>query len=170
MRAETLLREAIAHGELTRAANISSTTHPDAARTYLSDGTALAWQPGESVRGAGTFVIDAEIPSPVRPSLIRRYGIDDAMAFATAWTRAEALAKLADLPIITWLGRYRLDVPPPVLAAQASGLLAWHTNHADGVTRTRALIRHERVEKPAIPGVSPLAATLENTAGNTSNT
>lgn len=127
MRADDLLRVAIRDGAVIRSTDVSASTHPDAARTYLSDGTGMAWLVPENVRGSGGFVIDAEIPVGVRRSLVRRYGIDDPAEFAQRWTRAEALAKLDDLPIITWISRHGLDVPDHVSQLVSVGEMSWKT-------------------------------------------
>ena len=125
--AREMLERALGEGSLVRGCEVNATTCPQAARSYLSDGTALAWTVPLPLRAAGSFVLDAEIPAQVRPSLVRRYGVIDADAFARQWTRAEALAKLHDTPIITWLARHGLDVPTKVQQARDTGRVAWRT-------------------------------------------
>lgn len=125
-------------GDVVRAADVNATTFPDAARSYLADGTGLGWCVPERVRESARFVIDAEIVAPVRASLVRRFGVDDPVEFAEAWTRAEALAKLADVPIITWLSRHGLAVPADVLEDAAVGRVAWRTEVRGDVVMTRA--------------------------------
>ena len=139
MNAAELLSAALRDGRLERSSGVSRREHPLAARSYLSDGTGLAWHVPEALRSRGTFVIDAEIPQPVRSTLVRRYGVDDPDTFAERWTRAEALAKLDDLPIITWLSRHGLAVPDHVEARRDVGEIDWSTEHFDGVVVTFAV-------------------------------
>lgn len=144
MCAREVLSAAIRDGRLVRGDDVSGETWPDAARTYLADGSGMAWQVPEALRGRGVFVIDAEIVVPVRASLVRRYGVTDPDEFAELWTRAECLAKLTDLPIITWLQRHRLDIPAFVTGLVERDRLAWVTENRDGIVITRAvLLPHE---------------------------
>ncbi|MGD7705822.1 hypothetical protein [Microlunatus sp. Y2014] len=45
---------------------------------------------------------------PVPSALGARHG-SDPQTFWPAWTRTEVLAKLADVPILTWVARHGLD-------------------------------------------------------------
>lgn len=127
MKATELLEAAMTTGRLVRGADVSATTHPDAARTYLADGTGLAWHVAPDLRAHGRFVVDAEIIAPVRPSLQRRYSITDDTTFAEAWTRVEVWAKLLDTPVITWLTRHGLDEPTHIAERRDVGEIAWTT-------------------------------------------
>ncbi|HCQ19070.1 MAG TPA: hypothetical protein DIU42_07610, partial [Dermacoccus sp.] len=71
-----VLEAAVRDGDVVRAADVNATTFPDAARSYLADGTGLGWCVPERVRESARFVIDAEIVAPVRASLVRRFGVD----------------------------------------------------------------------------------------------
>lgn len=144
MNGHEVLSAAIRDGQLVRGADVSAETRPDASRTYLADGSGMAWKVPEGLGGRGVFVIDAEIVAPVRASLVRRYGVTDPDEFAALWTRAECLAKLTDVPIITWLQRHRLEVPPFATDLVERDRLAWMTENRDGVVITRAvLLRRE---------------------------
>lgn len=129
----------VAAGECLVAADVDAARYPRAARSYLADGRGVAWFcPRVS---SARFVIDAELLAPVRPVLVRRYGLRDEEAFARAWTRAEALAKLADVPIITWLSRYGLDVPDEWERLRDEGTAAWRTEWLqEGIVMTRACL------------------------------
>ena len=140
MNAHGLLADAIEAGSVVRSADVSAGKHPNAARTYLSDGSGVAWSVPTNLRHDATFAIDAEIPSVVRPALARRYGLTDPTKFAVAWTRAEALAKLFDTPIITWLARYGLALPAHANAACQAGTLAWQTGRVGDAVITYAVM------------------------------
>lgn len=134
MSAHALLGEAVRDGGLVRSTQVDATQFPHSARTYLSDGSGLAWTVPAPLRSRGTFVVDAEIPAVMRPSLVRRFGPMEPVDFARQWTRAEALAKLADVPIITWLSWCGLTVPDVMTAARDGNELAWKTiHHQDAV-------------------------------------
>jgi hypothetical protein len=78
------------------------------ARSHLSDGRAVAWV-GPVPDGA-RLAVDAELASATPPTALQsRYGGDD---FWRRWTRTECLAKLAGVPVLTWLGRHGLDAVP----------------------------------------------------------
>ena len=128
MNADEALHAAADAGCLVWGRDVSGQTWPDAARTYLGDGTGVAWVIPAHLRQHARFVIDAEIVRPIRPSLVRRYGDLDPQLFARRWTRAEAFAKLADVPIITWLQRHRLDLPD---TASHGSHLAWFSERRD---------------------------------------
>lgn len=140
--AAELLAAAVRDGRLERSREVTRQARPDAARSYLSDGTGLAWHVPSALLSHGTFVLDAEIPRPVRSTLVRRYGVDDPDTFAERWTRAEALAKLADLPIITWLSRHGLTVPEHVGALRDVGETDWSTERFGDVIVTFAVTAH----------------------------
>ena len=77
--------------------------------SHLADGRRLGWH--GPVPAGGALAIDAEITAaPVPPALARRFGTD---RFWARWTRAEALCKLADLPMLAWVGHRGLDSPDP---------------------------------------------------------
>ncbi|BCJ57490.1 hypothetical protein C1I93_19195 [Micromonospora endophytica] len=97
-------------------------------RSHLADGRCVGWYapppPGWRV------AIDAEHRGAAPPSaLVRRFGAAD---FWPRWTRAECLAKLADVPMVTWWHRYGLAVPP------GTGWL-WRTLYLDDLVVTAAL-------------------------------
>ena len=73
-------------------------------RSYLGDGRCVAWQ------AAGDhIVIDAELADrPPPPMLARTHGAEE---FWERWTRAECAAKLAGVPIASWLRAQGLEVP-----------------------------------------------------------
>lgn len=138
MNAAELLAAALRDGSIERSGRVSRRDHPFAARSYLADCTGLAWHVPAALRNRGTFVLDAEIPQPVRPTLVRRYGVEHPDTFAEHWTRAEALAKLDDLPIITWLSRHRLTLPEHVEGLRDVGEIDWSTERFDDVVVTFA--------------------------------
>jgi hypothetical protein len=77
--------------------------------SHLADGRRLGWH-GPVPPGC-VLVIDAEITAaPVPPALARRFGRD---RFWERWTHAEALCKLADVPMLAWMGSRGLDCPDP---------------------------------------------------------
>ncbi|MDQ2849357.1 MAG: hypothetical protein M3Y49_01265 [Actinomycetota bacterium] len=87
-------------------------------RTYLPDGRAVVWA---APHEAGTaHAVDAE-PAYARVSsrLARRVGSDDPVVVWTLWTRAEVIAKLFDLPLLSWLAWPGL-MPPAALADQVA--------------------------------------------------
>ena len=70
-------------------------------RSHLADGRVVGWY------GEPGVVVDAELAAaPVPPALAAAYGTDD---FWQRWTRTECAAKLAGVPIQTWLRRHGLD-------------------------------------------------------------
>lgn len=78
--------------------------------SYAADGRRACWQ------GEGEAAIDAELAAqPVPPALAARFPRHASPAvFWPAWTRAEALAKLAGVPILLWLRQHGLDADAPV--------------------------------------------------------
>lgn len=77
--------------------------------SHLADGRRLGWH-GPVPPGCA-LAIDAEITAaPIPPALARRFGTD---RFWERWTRAESLCKLADVPMLAWVGRHGLDRPDP---------------------------------------------------------
>lgn len=73
-------------------------------RSHLADGRTVVWEPPER---PGRHAVDAEIAGQdVPPALGARFPAEDPRAFWRAWTRAETLAKLADVPILVWLTRH----------------------------------------------------------------
>lgn len=149
-----MLEAAVRDGHLERGEHVDAARFPQAARTYLADGTGLAWTPPSRLRRTAAFAVDAEIVAPVRASLARRFGVHDPVEFAKAWTRAEALAKLADVPIITWLSRHGLGVPAAVVEDAAQGRVAWRTDVAEDVVTTRAVAvnAEESRDSGVVPG------------------
>lgn len=87
-------------------------------RTYLPDGRAVVWAPPHEP--ATAHAVDAE-PAYARVSsrLARRVGSDDPVVVWPLWTRAEVLAKLLHLPVLSWLAWPGL-VPPAALADQVA--------------------------------------------------
>lgn len=148
MRADEVLRLARRDGRVVRSTDVSRATYPSAARSYLADGSGAAWSVPEKLWDAGVFTLDAEVPVAVRPTLVRRYGIDDPVAFARAWTRAEALAKLDDLPIVTWLSRHGLGVPARIHRERAVSEIAWETSeHGDMIVTFAVRLRPRRLTR-----------------------
>lgn len=86
--------------------------------SYLPDGRRVCWRP-RSGDPARRHAVDAELVSAAPPERLYRRWLEGgpprpgAAAFWAAWTRAEALAKLADVPIAVWLRRHGLDAPTP---------------------------------------------------------
>jgi hypothetical protein len=77
--------------------------------SHLADGRRLGWH--GPVPPGHALTIDAEITAaPVPPMLARRFGTD---RFWERWTRAEALCKLADVPMLAWMSTIGLDSPDP---------------------------------------------------------
>lgn len=70
----------------------------------------VAWHPSTAW---GRIAVDAErLTQPVPAALGHRWGTGPGpfpTAFWRWWTQAEVLAKLHDIPILTWLDRYGLD-------------------------------------------------------------
>ncbi|WP_145225865.1 hypothetical protein [Rudaeicoccus suwonensis] len=83
---------------------------PDAVRSYVADGRAVAWNP--VVPQGVSAAIDAEIAlQPVSPALARRLRCDDPDEVWPRWTRCEVAAKLLNLPVLSWLNWPNLEVP-----------------------------------------------------------
>ncbi|YAL82531.1 hypothetical protein ACMYYO_11430 [Dermacoccaceae bacterium W4C1] len=87
--------------------------YPDRPRSYLPDGRGLAWvldpQPG------WLLAVDAEPATTRLPDAVTRRsrlpdGTPDADAVA-AWTVAEVIAKLTDMPILVRLTEFGLSAP-----------------------------------------------------------
>jgi hypothetical protein len=77
-------------------------------RSHTADFRTVGWY--APAPAGHRLAIDAELAdAPVPPALAARYGTD---GFWARWTRAEGLCKAYDLPILLWLRRYGLDVPP----------------------------------------------------------
>jgi hypothetical protein len=82
-------------------------------RSHTADFRTVGWH-GPAPAGH-RLAVDAErSAAAVPPALARRYGTVD---FWARWTRAESLCKANDMPIVLWLRRYGLDVPPDRPAA-----------------------------------------------------
>ena len=61
--------------------------------------------------------IDAEpAGTAVSARLARRAGTDDPAVVWTLWTRAETVAKLLDLPVLSWLAWPGLEIPAELAA------------------------------------------------------
>ncbi|EWT01147.1 hypothetical protein N865_11510 [Intrasporangium oryzae NRRL B-24470] len=74
----------------------------DGTHTRLADGRLLCWAPGPLLGGC-VYAVDAEIAEqPVPRALGRRSGLLG-REFWRLWTRAEARAKVRDVPIIVWI-------------------------------------------------------------------
>jgi hypothetical protein len=96
-------------------------------RSHLDDGRCVGWYgpPADGWRVAlDSERADAQVP----PALARRFGQSD---FWARWTRAEALCKLADVPVLTWWRRYGLTVPGDAVAV-------WRTLGLDDLVVTVA--------------------------------
>lgn len=90
-----------------------------AVRSYLSDGRGVGWNP-PSTTSRWQAALDAErldqrVPVVLQRLARRGSGLDPTSLPAEQlwqqWTRAEVLAKLLDVPILTWIGRYGLTLP-----------------------------------------------------------
>lgn len=77
--------------------------------SYSDDGRRACW------RGAAPAAIDIERAAcDVPDALAARFPLHATpTSFWPAWTRAEALAKLTDVPILVWLSTRGLDAPTP---------------------------------------------------------
>lgn len=72
--------------------------------TRLGDGRQLCWAPAAALDSM-TYAVDAEIADRGVPvALGRRTGITRPDVFWPLWTRAEARAKVRDVPILVWIG------------------------------------------------------------------
>ncbi|BDZ58894.1 hypothetical protein FB554_2090 [Barrientosiimonas humi] len=87
-------------------------THPRLPRSYLADGRVVAWDvtppPGWSV------AVDAELEGQQLSDLVRRraglpVGTGQAQTLV-AWTQAEVMAKLLDVPILLRLKEFGLGL------------------------------------------------------------
>jgi len=76
-----------------------------AAVSYDGLGNQFLWHPSSG--GLLRYALDVECLSTKPPEILRPRGMTDESFFA-AWTSAEVLAKLSDLPILIWLQRNRL--------------------------------------------------------------
>ena len=84
-------------------------------RSYLPDGRAVVWSAPQ--RPGIARAIDAEpAGAAVSARLARRAGGDDPATFWPLWTRAEAVAKLLGLPVLSWLAWPGLVVPDDLAA------------------------------------------------------
>lgn len=110
MNASALLAQAL-DGPLIRG-EVNRAVYPLSARSYLADGSGVAWLVPQALHEHGRFAVDIERVSPVRPILQRRFGMTSPSEFAQAWTRAEVCAKLLDIPIVVWLKHYGLSFDP----------------------------------------------------------
>lgn len=79
-------------------------------RSYLADGRGVAWHvPDQLLRGAA---IDAELAGqPVTSRIARRARSTEPDVVWPRWTRCEVVAKLLDLPVLSWLEWPGLIVP-----------------------------------------------------------
>ncbi len=80
------------------------------ARSYLADGRTVVWEPPPEV--PRRIAVDAELADQAVPrALGARFPAEaaDARAWWRSWTRAETLAKLADVPILVWLTRHGMQ-------------------------------------------------------------
>lgn len=109
----TLVRDQLRGDLLVRGPEVSGETYPGSARSYLGDGTGLAWLP----EGEDAFAVDAELRSQrVPPQLLKTRGAHDLRGrpvedFWQRWTRLEVIVKLLDVPMLTWIGRHGLGEP-----------------------------------------------------------
>lgn len=110
-RAETRLRLAGADAEA-RLRSDGADASAALTRSHTSDSRTVGWY-GSPPPG-WELAIDAELTdAAVPPALAARYGRD---SFWARWTRAESLSKLFRVPIVLWLRRHGLRVPPHVPA------------------------------------------------------
>jgi hypothetical protein len=79
-------------------------------RSYLADGRGVTWNlPDELIPHAA---IDAELATqPVTSRIARRTGSTEPEVVWPRWTRCEVVAKLLDLPVLSWLDWPGLIVP-----------------------------------------------------------
>lgn len=90
---------------------------PALSRSHTADSRTVSWF-GPSLPGH-RLAIDAEVTdAPVPPALAARFGT---RSFWAGWTRAESLAKVFGVPIVVWLRRHGLRVPP------LAGTAGWRT-------------------------------------------
>jgi len=78
-------------------------------------GARYEWEPDERIRSKAAF--DAErldTPLPMMPSLSQGLAANE---FWAAWTRAEALSKLFDVPVLHWIRTQPFAVPVMTTAA-----------------------------------------------------
>lgn len=98
-------------------------------RSHTSDLRTVGWY--GSVPPGWELAIDAEVTgAAVPPALADRFGRD---SFWARWTRAESLSKLLRVPIVLWLRRHGLQVPPNLPAV-------WRTLTMAGLTVSVACV------------------------------
>ncbi|MBO1755617.1 hypothetical protein [Allobranchiibius sp. CTAmp26] len=102
-------------------------------RSYLPDGRGVVWvAPG---RPGVDRAIDAEpAGAVVSARLARRAGTDDPAVVWPRWTRAETVAKLLDLPVLSWLAWPGLEVPDELAARVALRTVLLADEVTGGVT------------------------------------
>lgn len=97
----------------------------------VADGRLLCWDPWEILDDGGRapdgprrwVALDAEQVGARPPRAIARLAGDpDATRFWWLWTRAEARAKIRDVPILTWLRTTDWQSDGDIAAADAVGL------------------------------------------------
>ena len=102
-------------------------------RSHTSDFRTVGWY-GPPPAGY-RLAVDAELRgAAVPPALGCRYRTVD---FWPRWTRAESLCKAYDMPIVLWLRRYGLDLPPDRPAV-------WRTLTIDDLIVSVACVPFER--------------------------
>jgi hypothetical protein len=115
-------------------------------RSHTADFRTVGWY-GPPPAGY-RLAVDAERrDAGVPPALGSRYGTVD---FWPRWTRAESLCKAYDMPILRWLRRYGLDVPPDRPAV-------WRTLTIDDLTVSVACVPLERISTPRDAACPPAA-------------
>lgn len=98
------LRHAIERSPLVTSVAVGLHSCGGGTHTRLADGRLLCWAPDSVLEGCA-YAVDAEIAEqPVPRALARRSGLVG-REFWRLWTRAEARAKVRDVPIIVWIDR-----------------------------------------------------------------
>ena len=90
--------------------------------SYTADFERWCWRPS----GSGAFAIDVETASAAPPKMLARF-LPPGSDFWECWTRAEAIAKLTDVPVLTLVRRHGLAVPAP------KGAQVWHARYGEVV-------------------------------------
>ena len=116
------------------------------ARSYDPRGWQLSWLPPAVDGSGGPFACDIEWRERATDAGLVRWapmGVD----FWRFWVLAELAAKLADIPILEWLGRYREGrVPPLPPEAEALVLPRWAGTWTLGFARLRGSARRPAVD------------------------
>ena len=86
-------------------------------RSYDHEGNQLVWQPTDS-SAETRYACDLEQMGRAPDWMARRFGSSSPIQFLCDWVCTEALAKLADVPILVWLKERELVRPPSPRVAQ----------------------------------------------------